>query len=54
MSNTQELKAAVSKLSAGDLNEFTEWFEEFIVGHGFSDDFMQNGREQPPHQERDF
>lgn len=32
MLNTQELKATVSKLSAGDLNEFTEWFEEFIEG----------------------
>ena len=31
MLNTQELKATVSKLSAGDLNEFTEWFEEFIA-----------------------
>lgn len=31
MLNTQELKASVAKLSAGDLNEFTQWFEEFIA-----------------------
>jgi hypothetical protein len=31
MLNTQELKASVAKLSAGDLSEFTEWFEEFIA-----------------------
>lgn len=29
--NIQELKASVAQLSAGDLNEFTEWFEEFIA-----------------------
>lgn len=31
MLNTQELKITVSKLSANDLQEFTDWFEEFIA-----------------------
>ncbi len=31
MLNTKELQATVSKLSANDLREFTEWFEEFIA-----------------------
>jgi len=31
MSNIQELELAVSQLSANELQQFFEWFEEFIA-----------------------
>ena len=31
MSNVQELEMAVSQLSANELLQFTEWFEEFVA-----------------------
>lgn len=31
MSNVQELEIAVSQLSANELRQFSEWFEEFIA-----------------------
>ena len=31
MSNVQELEMAVSQLSANELLQFSEWFEEFVV-----------------------
>ena len=31
MSNVQELELAVSQLSANELQQFSEWFEEFIA-----------------------
>ena len=31
MSNVQELEMAVSQLSANELMQFSEWFEEFVA-----------------------
>jgi hypothetical protein len=31
MSNIQELEIAVSQLSANELLQFSEWFEEFVA-----------------------
>jgi hypothetical protein len=31
MSNVQELEIAVSQLSANELLQFSEWFEEFVA-----------------------
>ncbi len=31
MSNVQELEIAVSQLSANELMQFSEWFEEFVA-----------------------
>lgn len=31
MSNVQELEMAVSQLSANELLQFSEWFEEFVA-----------------------
>ena len=31
MSNVQELEMAVSQLSANELFQFSEWFEEFVA-----------------------
>jgi len=33
MSNVQELEMAVSQLSANELKQFSEWFEEFVADH---------------------
>lgn len=43
------LEEKVPKLTA--INEWEQWFASLSQ---FSDDFMANGREQPPIQERDW